>query len=101
MDGLVSTGIGIPYTILKIIFANRKKNYNYFINILICLVDKAGIFLSVFKALKDHSLLKSASLKNAGPMKALILQVFCKRAIFLLKQYLKGFNFIFVVTDEY
>ena len=53
MDGLVSTGKQIPYTILKIIFANKKKNYNYFINILIWPVDKGGIFSSLFLAGKE------------------------------------------------
>ena len=40
MDGLVSTGKQIPYTILKIIFAITKKKFNYFINILNRAVDK-------------------------------------------------------------
>ena len=44
MDGLVSTGKQIPYTILKNIFANQKIFFNYFINILIWLVDKAKAF---------------------------------------------------------
>ncbi len=42
MDGLVSTGTQIPYTILKIIFAITKNFFNYFINILIGAVDKDG-----------------------------------------------------------
>ncbi len=39
--GLVSTGNQIPFTILKIIFANEKIFTNYFIHILIKAVDKA------------------------------------------------------------
>ena len=34
MDGLVSTGNKFPYTILKIIFANKKIFSHFFINIL-------------------------------------------------------------------
>jgi len=40
MDGLVSTGKKIPYTIIKIIFFNVKDFTHYFINILIIVVDK-------------------------------------------------------------
>ena len=40
MDGLVSTGIKIPYTILKIIFSNTKIFGNFFINNLPGFVDK-------------------------------------------------------------
>ncbi len=40
MDGLVSTRKKIPYTILKIIFSNKKNFGNYFINILFFVVDK-------------------------------------------------------------
>ena len=46
MDGLVSTGKQIPYTILKKKFANMKNFFNYFINIFIWLVDKdTGFFI--------------------------------------------------------
>ena len=44
IDGLVSTGNQIPYTILKIIFANQKIFYNYFIHILNRAVDKGAAF---------------------------------------------------------
>jgi len=44
IDGLVSTGNQIPYTILKIIFANQKIFSNYFIHILNMPVDKEGCF---------------------------------------------------------
>ena len=44
MDGLVSTGNKFPYTILKIIFSNRKFFMNYFINILFFVVDKGEAF---------------------------------------------------------
>lgn len=40
MDGLVSTGKKFPYTILKIIFSNKKIFDHFFINILLRLVDK-------------------------------------------------------------
>ena len=40
MDGLVSTGNKFPYTILKRILFNQKNFPNYFINILILIVDK-------------------------------------------------------------
>ncbi|HAO46284.1 MAG TPA: hypothetical protein DCQ97_05125 [Chitinophagaceae bacterium] len=40
IDGLVSTGNQIPYTILKRNFSNRKKNPKYFINIFFWPVDK-------------------------------------------------------------
>ncbi|HUS00711.1 MAG TPA: hypothetical protein VMY77_03245, partial [Chitinophagaceae bacterium] len=40
MDGLVSTGKKFPYTILKIIFSNKKIFDHFFINILFGLVDK-------------------------------------------------------------
>jgi len=40
IDGLVSTGTKFPYTILKIIFANKKIFLLFFINILKCVVDK-------------------------------------------------------------
>jgi hypothetical protein len=39
MDGLVSTGKKFPYTIIKIIFSIIKIFINYFINILIFVVD--------------------------------------------------------------
>lgn len=57
MDGLVSTGIQIPYTILKIIFANKKKNLKYFIHIffdavengkIICMLSSNHFFNSSF-----------------------------------------------------
>lgn len=48
MDGLVSTGKQIPYTILKKIFANKKIFLNYFINIFILLVDKEIVFFNLF-----------------------------------------------------
>ena len=44
MDGLVSTGNKFPYTILKIIFSNRKFFMNYFINIFFSCVDKDSHF---------------------------------------------------------
>jgi hypothetical protein len=40
MDGLVSTGTLIPFTILKRNFANEKNIFMFFINILILTVDK-------------------------------------------------------------
>ena len=40
MDGLVSTGNEFPFTILEIIFSLTKNFSNYFINILIGLVEK-------------------------------------------------------------
>jgi hypothetical protein len=43
--GLVSTGNQIPYTILKIISANKKKFKDYFIHILIMAVDKDPVIL--------------------------------------------------------
>jgi hypothetical protein len=47
IDGLVSTGNQIPFTILKIIFANQKIFRNYFIHILNRAVDKgAGFFIN-------------------------------------------------------
>ena len=58
MDGLVSTGKQIPYTILKIIFANKKKNLNYFINILIWPVDKGTVFSQQFLEKKDRIFFK-------------------------------------------
>jgi len=45
IDGLVSTGNQIPYTILEIIFPNQKIFLNYFINIFFSPVDKATKFL--------------------------------------------------------
>jgi len=53
MDGLVSTGKQIPYTILKIIFANKKKNSNYFINIFIRPVDKDDVFSAAVLSKKE------------------------------------------------
>ncbi len=44
MDGLVSTGNKFPYTILKIIFAIRKKITLFFINIFKQVVDKLPLF---------------------------------------------------------
>lgn len=43
MDGLVSTGTQIPYTILKNYFANWKNLFIYFINIFILPVDKDAV----------------------------------------------------------
>jgi hypothetical protein len=45
MDGLVSTGTKFPYTILKRIFPNKKKNRINFINIFFGAVDKGRCFL--------------------------------------------------------
>jgi hypothetical protein len=45
IDGLVSTGNQIPYTILKINFANQKIFLNYFIHILNMVVDKGDLNL--------------------------------------------------------
>ena len=45
IDGLVSTGNQIPYTILKIIFPNQKIFLIFFINIFFCAVDKDNITL--------------------------------------------------------
>ncbi len=64
MDGLVSTGKQIPYTILKNIFANRKIFFNYFINILIWLVDKAIVFFILVNKKNVPSLKKSTTGKN-------------------------------------
>ncbi len=47
IDGLVSTGNQIPFTILKIIFANQKNFAYYFINIFIYAVDKAAKYFHV------------------------------------------------------
>jgi len=48
MDGLVSTGTKIPYTILKINFPNRKIFLIFFINIFFIVVDKGSrIFLII------------------------------------------------------
>jgi len=48
IDGLVSTGNQIPFTILKINFPNMKIFYNYFIHIFFYAVDKAdAIFIYV------------------------------------------------------
>jgi hypothetical protein len=44
IDGLVSTGNKFPYTILKIIFANKKIFCVFFINILKSVVDKRENF---------------------------------------------------------
>ena len=44
IDGLVSTGKKISYTILKIISPNKKIFSDYFINILEGAVDKANDF---------------------------------------------------------
>ena len=44
IDGLVSTGNKFPYTILKIIFANKKIFCVFFINILKSVVDKHANF---------------------------------------------------------
>jgi hypothetical protein len=44
IDGLVSTGNKFPYTILKIIFANKKIFRHFFINILKRVVDKPAFF---------------------------------------------------------
>ena len=44
MYGLVSTGNKFPYTILKIIFANQKNIFNYFMHISNIAVDKACHF---------------------------------------------------------
>jgi len=44
IDGLVSTGNKFPYTILKIIFANKKIFLVFFINILKLFVDKRKKF---------------------------------------------------------
>lgn len=46
MDGLVSTGIKNPYTILKIIFANEKNFFMIFINILKCRVENSKVSIS-------------------------------------------------------
>jgi hypothetical protein len=43
IDGLVSTGNQIPYTILKRNFANRKIFSMFFINIFFCPVEKEAI----------------------------------------------------------
>jgi hypothetical protein len=45
MDGLVSTGNKFPYTILKIIFSNKKIFDHFFINILFRVVDNDERFL--------------------------------------------------------
>jgi hypothetical protein len=44
IDGLVSTGNQIPYTILKRIFANIKLFPKNFINIFNTAVDNSGLF---------------------------------------------------------
>jgi len=44
IDGLVSTGNQIPYTILKRIFPNRKIFLKFFINIFFYPVDKEPVF---------------------------------------------------------
>ena len=51
-SGLVSTGNKFPSTILKIIFANQKNILKYFINILICTVDKRKNYQVHFKKKK-------------------------------------------------
>ncbi|HNA16606.1 MAG TPA: hypothetical protein PKG89_09285, partial [Ferruginibacter sp.] len=43
IDGLVSTGNKIPYTILKRNFSNRKIFSEYFINIFFLAVDKEPV----------------------------------------------------------
>ena len=50
--GLVSTRNQIPYTILKIIFANQKENWIYFIHILYISVDKGATFFQI-QAIKN------------------------------------------------
>jgi hypothetical protein len=49
IDGLVSTGNQIPYTILKRIFANIKLFPKNFINIFFIAVDNSNMILSIFK----------------------------------------------------
>jgi hypothetical protein len=51
IDGLVSTGNQIPYTILKIIFPNEKIFQWFFINIFFCAVDKGSLTHVVFSNL--------------------------------------------------
>jgi hypothetical protein len=59
IDGLVSTGNQIPYTILKRIFANIKLFPKYFINIFFYAVDNSApififsrkYFVDIFNAL--------------------------------------------------
>jgi hypothetical protein len=48
IDGLVSTGNQIPYTILKRIFANIKLFPKNFINIFFIAVDNSHSILSIF-----------------------------------------------------
>jgi hypothetical protein len=48
IDGLVSTGNQIPYTILKIIFPNEKIFHWFFINIFFHAVDKGSLTHEVF-----------------------------------------------------
>ncbi|GAB2837836.1 hypothetical protein GCM10027043_46090 [Ferruginibacter profundus] len=54
IDGLVSTGNQIPYTILKRIFANIKLFPKNFINIFYIAVDNSTIDCMIFKA-KTHA----------------------------------------------
>jgi hypothetical protein len=67
IDGLVSTGNQIPFTILKIIFANEKIFYNYFIHILKRAVDKDAGFYNNFTAKKNQN--TSAAVLYFLPMK--------------------------------
>ena len=61
MDGLVSTGIQIPYTILKIIFSILKNNYNYFIHIFSGRVEKDR---QKMETVEDEEMNRSSQTKN-------------------------------------
>jgi len=83
IDGLVSTGNQIPYTILKRIFPNRKIFPRFFINIFFYPVDKEHIFLwfccCFFTAIKDGGFIFYSLQDYSHVMKALILLVFQKK----------------------
>jgi len=64
IDGLVSTGNQIPYTILKRNFPNQKIFPEFFINIFFCPVDKEHFFsgrtAASFLTGAGHSLISSS-----------------------------------------
>lgn len=62
IDGLVSTGNQIPYTILEIIFPNKKIFSINFINILFCPVDKEASFYFIANPGHNKSFLKKNNL---------------------------------------
>jgi len=59
MDGLVSTGNKIPYTILKIIFTNKKQLGINFIHIFHLDVNISAVFSGVFFGADACSMLLS------------------------------------------